>query len=125
MYKNPHPAHTMLADVIFKERQVLIDEARHHIETGQHNTPHDYVKAWDALNDLTKKYTRREMLNAVVKLGLDVDNEFCWGIDGTRPIKEMGEVITNYVLMELKDVPDWMVNPASRLPISSIDYGED
>ena len=125
MYKNPHPAHTMLADVIFKERQDLIDEARHHIETGYPGTPHDYVKAWDAVNDLTKKYTRREMLNTMVKLGLDVDNEFCWGIDGTLPIKEIGEVITNYVLLELKDVPDWMVDPASRLPVSSIDYGED
>ncbi len=125
MYKNPHPAHTMLADVIFKERQDLIDEARHHIETGQHNTPHDYVKAWDAVNDLTKKYTRREILATIKKLGLHIDNDYCWAVHSSRPIKEMGEIITNYVMNELNHLPDWMIDPASRLPVSSIDYGED
>ena len=116
MYKNPHPAHTMLADVIFKERWLLANDAK--------KEP-DYVMRWDTVLALTKKYTRREMLATIKKLGLHIDNDYCWAVHSSRPIKEMGEIITNYVMNELNHLPDWMIDPASRLPVSSIDYGED
>ena len=109
MYKNPHPAHTMLADVIFKERWDLLDKARYHL-------PWDYLGTWDAVHKLTKKYTRREMLATARKL--ELTNTL------TLPIKDIGEIVTHYVV-DNKDIPDWMVDPASRLPVSSIDYGED